>query len=82
MRLQNIAVEPAIISTARNSKVGWYENHERQVNLINKLQPSTLLTDDSIVAGLSRHKNVWQKYFKFPKIVNCGIPGNKTQHVL
>ena len=67
MRLQNIAVEPAIISTARNSKVGWYENHERQVNLINKLQPSTLLTDDSIVAGLSRHKNVWQKYFNFQK---------------
>ena len=37
MRLQNTEVEPATISTARNNKVGWYENHERQVNLINKL---------------------------------------------
>ena len=57
MRLQNNAVEAATISTAHNNKVVWYENHERQVNLINKLQPSTSLIDDSIVAGLSRHKN-------------------------
>ena len=81
MRLQNTPVEPATISTARSNKVGWYENHERQVNLINKLKPSTLLIGDSLVAGLSRYKNVWQKYFKFPKTVNCDIPGDKTHHV-
>ena len=67
MRLQNAAVEPATISTACNNKVGWHENIERQVNLINKLQPSTLLIGDSIVPGFSRYKNVWQKYFKFQK---------------
>ena len=25
---------------------------------------------------------MWNKYFKFPKTVNCGISGDKTQHVL
>ena len=29
MRLQNTALDPATISTARNNKVGWYENRER-----------------------------------------------------
>ena len=48
MKLQNTALEPAAILTARNNKVGCYENHERQVNLMNKLQPSTLLIADSI----------------------------------
>ena len=81
MRLQNTAVEPATISTARNNKVSWHENHERQVNLINKLQPSTLLIGDSIFIGFSRYKNIWQKYFKFPKTVNCGISWDKTQRV-
>ena len=82
MTLQNTAVEPATISTVPNNKVGWYKNRERQVNLINNLQSSTLFIVNSIAAGLSRYKNVWQKYFKFPKTINCGIPGDKTQHVL
>ena len=46
------------------------------------MQAATLLIGDSIVAGLTRYQNVWKKYFKFPKTVNCGIPGDKTQHVL
>ena len=82
MRLQNSAVEPVTISTACNNKVDWCENHECQVNLSNKLQPCTLLIGDSIVAELSHFKKVWQKYFKLPKAVNCGIPGDKTQHAL
>ena len=82
MRLQNSAVEPVTVSTACNNKVDWCENHERQVNLSNKLQPCTLLIGDSIVAELSHFKKVWQKYFKLPKALHCGIPGDKTQHVL
>ena len=56
MRSQNTAVEPAKISTARNNRlvVGWHENHERQVNLINKLQPCTIIICVSIVVGLER----------------------------
>ena len=46
------------------------------------MQPTTLLIGDSIVVGLSRYQNICKKYFKSPKTVNCGIPGDKTQHVL
>ena len=56
MRSQNTTVEPATISTARNNRlvVGWHENHERQVNLINKLQPCTIINGDSTVVGFKR----------------------------
>ena len=73
MRLGNTAVKPATISTARNNKVGWYENHERQVKLINKLQQSTLVIGNFTATGL---------LFQISKTVNCGIPGDKTQRVL
>ena len=46
------------------------------------MQPTTLLIGDYIVVGLSRYQNICKKYFKSPKTVNCGIPGDKTQHVL
>ena len=46
------------------------------------MQPTTLLIGDSIVVGLTRYQYIWKKYFKFPKTVNCGIPGDETQHVL
>ena len=41
-----------------------------------------LLIGDSIVAGLSRYKTVWNKYFKPYKALNCGIHVDRTQHVL
>ena len=63
-RLQNTAVKPATTSTACNNKVGWYENHERQVKLINKLQPSTLVIGNFTATELSHYKNI---YFKFSK---------------
>ena len=49
---------------------------------MNRMKPSFLLIGDSIIYGLSRYKNVWNKYFGFSKTVNCGISGDKTQHVL
>ena len=49
---------------------------------MNRMKPSFLLIGDSIIYGLSRYKNVWNKYFGFSKTVNCGISVDKTQHVL
>ena len=49
---------------------------------MNRMKPSFLLIGDSIIYGLSRYKNVWNKYFGFSKTVNLGISGDKTQHVL
>ena len=47
-----------------------------------RLHASLLLIGDSIVAGLSRYKTVWNKYFKSYKALNCGISWDGTQHVL
>ena len=46
------------------------------------MQPTTLLFGDSFFVGFTWYQNIWKKYFKFPKTVNCSIPGDKTQHVL
>ena len=82
MNLKHATVESAKIPSARHNKVGWFENYQKHICLTKRMQPTTLIIGDSTVAGLSHYQNVWKKYFKFPKTVNCGIPGGKTQHVL
>ena len=42
----------------------------------------TILIDDSIVAELTQYQNVWEKFLKLLKALNCGIGGNRIQHVL
>ena len=81
MNLKHITVECAKIPSTRRNKVGWLENHLKHICLTKRMQPTTLFIGDSIVAGLTRYQNIWKKYFKSPKTVNCGIPGDKTQHV-
>ena len=81
MNLKHTTVECAKIPSARRNKVGWFQNHQKHICLTKRMQPTTLLIGDSTVVGLTRYKNIWKKYFKFPKTVNCGIPGDKTQHV-
>ena len=82
MNLKHTTVESAKIPSGRHNKVGWFENHLNHIGLTNRMQPTTLLIGDSSFAGLTRCQNIWKKYFKFPKTVNCDIPGDKTQHVL
>ena len=82
MNLKHTKVNFTKIPSARHSKVDWFENHQKHICLTKRMQPNTLLIGDSIVAGFTRYQNVWKKDFKFPKTVNCGIPGDNTQHVL
>ena len=82
MNLKHTTVECAKIPSTRRNKVGRFENHQKHICLTKRMQPTTLLVGNSIVAGLTRYQNIWKKYFKSPKTVNCGIPGDKTQHVL
>ena len=67
--------------TGRNNKVGRYKTHNKFDILAKRLHPSVLLIGDSIVAGLSRYQTLWKNYFKPYKSLNCGIPGDRTQHV-
>ena len=39
---------------------------------------STLLTGDSITAGLSCYSNIWKRYFKLLNGINCGIGGDRV----
>ena len=82
MNLKHTTVESAEIPSACHNKVGWFENHPKHICLTKRMQSATLLIGDSIAAGLTCYQNVWKKYFKFPKTVNCGTPRDKTQHVL
>ena len=43
---------------------------------------STLLIDDSIIAGLSRYSNIWKRYFKSLSAINCGIGGDRVENIL
>ena len=82
MKFQKSRLDVFIKPTPRDNKLGWYETHDHHVCLMNRMKPSFLLIGDSIIYGLSRYKNVWNKYFGFSKTVKCGISGDKTQHVL
>ena len=42
---------------------------------------STLLTGDSIIAGLPRYSNIWKRYFKLLNTINCGIGGDRLQNI-
>ena len=37
---------------------------------------------DSLIAGLACYSNFWNKFFKPLNTFNCGIEGNRVQHVL
>ena len=80
MNLKHTTVECTKISSAYRNEVGWFENHQKHICLTKRMQSTTLLIGDYIVVWLTRYQNIWKKYFKFPKTVNCGIPGDKTQH--
>ena len=72
----NEAINSSIIITttipsARFSKAHWLELHPKH----------SILTGDSIVAGLSRYRIIWNGNFSF-NILNCGIGGDKFQNIL
>ena len=72
----------SIVPSPRFSKLNWFNTHKSYCNNIKSLNYSTLLIGDSIIAGLSRYKNVWKKYFEPLHSINCGIGGDKVENVL
>ena len=71
----NEAINSSIINTttipsARFSKANWLKLHLKH----------SILTGDSIVAGLSRYRIIWNGNFSF-NILNCGIGGDKFQNI-
>ena len=66
----------------RFSKKNWLNFHHNHCSKLAKYTFETILIGDSIVAGLSRYQNVWDKFLKSLKDLNCGIGGDRIEHVL
>ena len=66
----------------RFNKPGWLTTHNELKSLQIESCPEIILIGDSIVAGLSRYQNIWKKHFGHLKILNLGLAGDRTQHVL
>ena len=66
----------------RERKLGWYSCHRSHVNAIVRRQAKVVLLGDSLVANLGRYPSVWDRHLEAFNTVNCGIGGDRTQHVL
>ena len=80
--LSGYSSSPASTPAGRNSKAGWYAEHDKFVHISQTGGAGILLIGDSIINGLSRYHNVWSKYFGPLRALNFGIGGDRTQHVL
>ena len=75
-------VAMSIAPLPRLSNVNWLNSHNKHCNSMMIGNYSTLLIDDSIIAGLSRYSNIWKRYFKPLYAINCGIGGDRVENVL
>ena len=69
------------IATKRYKK-DWYSQHLANNKNLTILKPKTLIIGDSLVSGLSRFADVWERHFAPLQAVNLGIGGDRIQHVL
>ena len=72
----------ATTPSTRFSKMNWLNFHYDQCSKLAKNTFETIIIDDSIVGGLSRYQNVRDNFLKPLKALNCGIGGDRIQHVL
>ena len=63
-------------------KSNWVEYHRNHCFKVKDLKPNTILPEDSIVAGLSRYKNVWSKYLALLNPSNLGIGGDPVKNAI
>ena len=82
MSLSDYQGSAATTPSGRDNKSGWYDIHQKHVNLSLNSKTILVLIGDSIVAGLSRYVNIWRTFFKTFHTLNYGIGGDRTQHVL
>ena len=69
------------IPSARFSKRNWLELHLKHCYFLTNDKRGTILIGDSLVAGLSRYQNIWNRDFSFSTL-NCGMGGDSVQNDL
>ena len=61
---------------------GWRKTHLHHIKEINTNKSlHNILLGDSIIKGLSRYPKIWHDFFE-EETINCGIGGDKVEHVL
>ena len=70
------------IPTARQSKTNWIKTYLKHCFRLNNKSVDAVLIGDSCIADLNRYSKAWNKFFKVLNPFNCGIGGNRLQHLL
>ena len=66
----------------RHFKAGWHDTHKYHRSLTKTSNTDVVLIGDSIIAGLTRYRDIWKEYFGPLKALNFGVGGDHTQNVL
>ena len=66
----------------RFEKSNWLECHRYHYLLLKNQFTNNLLLEVSIIVGLSRYLEVWQRYFTPLKALNLGIGRDQAGNVL
>merc|ERR1719354_1243948 len=78
----NFSTTPQTTPTFRDTKPGWQQILEEQQSTCSTMQPTVILFGDSIMNNLHRDTHVMDTHFKHIRVANCGIGGDRTQHLL
>ena len=70
------------IPTAWQPKTNWMNTHLKHCSRLNNKSFETILIGDSLITSLARYSKVWNTFFKPLNAFNCGIGGDRMQHVL
>ena len=70
------------ILTVRQSKTSWINTYSKHCCRLNNKIFYTILIGYSLIAGLGHNSKVSNNFFKLLNAFNCGIGGDRVQHVL
>ena len=77
----NYRVHSAVLPEARGK--GWMQRHNAMNNQAASGSHDLIFIGDSITQGWQgKGKATWDKYYRNRKVLNLGISGDRTQHVL
>ena len=70
------------IPLARPLKGKESQMHCKHCFVLNSKSFKSILTGDSLIAGLHHYYKIWNNLFKTLDALNCGIGGDKVQYLL
>ena len=68
--------------TMRPSKLKLHARHNEQLKTFGEEKPIMALCGASIIQGLTRYQDIWNKYFAPLSAINLGIGGDRTEDIL